>query len=201
MGMGLHYHQTFNNWTDENAATLQFGNQKVAFDGYSRIIYIASGVTDINAKEDIYEAWKEWVLASPEQGTGMTWPKALSVLGGDPVTDVQNVGTTLFLENGWRIQPAASGDAYTLTVVGNLYTRETGENPFLFAEGVSTSLVRSNIVDLITIEAASVAITQADIDAIVDSVWDEQLADHRDTGTTGKKLGRIATKVQDIALR
>jgi len=182
------------NWAD-------YPDQKVVFDGPTKTIFVSEGVTELDVKVDIYSAWKEWSIYSPEQGTASTWPKALTAIGGDPITDDRNVGTTYFLENGWRIQPFASKDPYVLTVEGNIYTRETGQNPFLFAEGVSTSLVRSNIVDLIRVEALGVNITNTDIAAIADSVWDEALVDHVTVGTTGNKLGKIATKIQDIALR
>jgi hypothetical protein len=178
-----------------------YPNQKVVFDGPNKIIFVSEGVTELDVTIDIYSAWKEWSINSTEQGTATTWPKAITAIGGDPITTEQNVGTTFFLENGWRIQPFARKKPYTLTVSGNLYTREVGETPFLFAEGVSTSLVRSNIVDLIRVEALGVNITEQDIAAIADKVWDEALADHVIDGTTGKKLGRIATKVQDIAFR
>ena len=179
----------------------QYPNQKAVFDGPNKIIFISEGVTEINVQEDLYSAWKEWKINSQEGPHPTNWPRAFTAIGGDPITDDQNVGITYFLENGWRIQPFASKNPYVLTVDGNLYTRETGQNPFKFAEGVSVSLTRSNIVDLIRVEALGVNITEQDIAAIADQVWDEALTDHTDTGTTGQKLGKIATKVQDIALR
>lgn len=188
-------------WQWETADVGGYPGQKVAFDGLNKIIFVNEDVTELDVKEDIYSAWKEWSKSSQEAGTALTWPVAISAIGGDPITLDQNVGTTFFLENGWRIQPFASKDPYVLTVNGNIYTRETGENPFLFAEGVSTSLVRSNIVDLIRVEALGVNITNTDIAAIAGSVWDEALVDHVAAGTTGNKLGKIATKIQDIALR
>jgi len=187
----------YNNWQ----FWADYPNQKVVFDGPNKTIFVSEGVTELDATIDIYSAWKEWSINSPEQGTATTWPKAITAIGGDPITEDRNVGTTFFLENGWRIQPFPSKTPYTLTVEGNLYTREVGETPFLFAEGVSTSLVRSNIVDLIRVEALGINITEQDIAAIADQVWNEALADHTTDGTTGKKLGKIATKVQDIALR
>lgn len=190
-------HQFYGNrWMWED-----YPNQKVVFDGPNKIIFVSEGVTELDVSIDIYSAWKEWSINSPEQGTASTWPVAISAIGGDPITQDQNVGVTYFLENGWRIQPFASKSSYTLTVNGNIYTREVGETPFLFAEGVSTSLVRSNIVDLIRVEALGVNITNTDIAAIADQVWDEALSDHATIGTTGNKLGKIATKIQDIALR
>lgn len=190
-------------WDWKSDAEDGYPNQKVVFDPLTRIIYVNEGVTELSVKSDIYSAWKEWLKESPSAVIPAGQPIAISAIGGDQITESQVLGTTFFLENGWRLQPrrAINNESYTLTVVGNLYTRETGENPFLFAEGVSVSLVRSNIVDLIRVEAASVAITEADIAAIADSVWDEELSGHTAAGTTGKKLGKIATKVQDIALR
>ena len=90
-----------------------------------------------------------------------------------------------------------------MTINGNLFTREVGENPFLLAAGVSVSLVRSNIVDLIRVESLSANITQEDIDAIkvavADQVWDELVTDHTIEGTTGKKLKDNLTQIKYIA--
>lgn len=195
------FYGNWNFWSTYDPVNGLFGDQKVAFDGPNKIIYVAEGVTELDVLTDLYSAWKEWILGSYEFPHPSAYKQAFTAIGGDPITDTQNVGITYFLENGWRIQPAPSGDPYVLTVSGNIYTRETGQNPFLFAEGVSTSLVRSNIVDLIRVEAIGVNITEQDIAAIADQVWDEALSDHTTDGTTGKKLGRIATKLQDIALR
>lgn len=176
-----------------------FPNQKVVFDGATKTIFVNEGVTTLDVKTDLYSAWKEWNVAATEFPEPLVWDKAFTAVGGDPITDTQDLGTTYFLENGWRIQPFASKTSYTLTIEGNLYTREAGETPFFFAEGVSVSLVRSNIVDLITIEAASVAITQDDINAIADQVWDEQLSGHNQTGSTGRKLKDNLKKTSYIA--
>ena len=176
-----------------------FPNQKVSFDGATKTIFVNEGVTTLDVKTDLYSAWKEWNVAGQEAPDPRVWDKAFTAIGGDPITDQQNLGTTFFLENGWRIQPFASKTSYTLTIEGNLYTREAGETPFFFAEGVSVSLVRSNIVDLITIEAASVAITEADIAATADQVWDEPLSAHTSSGSTGRKLSDNLKKTQYIA--
>jgi hypothetical protein len=192
--------------------SLYFGNwwqwedypgQKVAFDGPNKIIYVSEGVTVLDVKNDLYSAWKEWNIGSPESPVPPAYERAFTAIGGDPVTADQSLGVTYFLENGWRIQPFASGSSYTLTIEGNLYTREVGETPFLFAQGVSVSLVRSNIVDLIQVEALGVNITQQDISAIAaastQSVWDE-IIDSARNQSAKEKLRKIATKTQDIAL-
>jgi hypothetical protein len=180
-----------------------YPNQKVAFDGATRTIYVAEGVRDLDTKIDLYSAWKEWVFASTEAPTPIVWAKAFTAVGGDPITASQDLGTTYFLENGWRIQPASSGASYTLTITGNLYTREAGETPARFANGVSISLVRSNIVELITVEALGVNISDGDITAIsnaaADKVWDELLSDHTIAGSAGRKLKDNLKKTSYIA--
>lgn len=186
-------------WNWYSADSDGYPGQNVGFDGPTKTIFVAAGVTTLNVQVDLYSAWKEWNIASEEAPEPRVWDKAFTAVGGDPITEEQSLGTTYFLENGWRIQPYSTGSAYTLTVEGNLYTREQGENPFLFANGVSVSLVRSNIVDLITVEAASVNITQDDINAIADGVWDEQVSDHQLAGSTGKKLKDNLKKTSYIA--
>ena len=189
------------NWLPADAGG--YPNQKVAFDGATRTIYVAEGVTELDTRVDLYSAWKEWVLASTEAPSPIVWAKAFTAVGGDPITASQDLGTTYFLENGWRIQPTPNGTSYTLTITGNLYTREAGETPFRFANGVSVSLVRSNIVELITVEALAVAITPADVTAIAnaaaDQVWDETLSEHKTAGSTGRKLNDNLKKTSYIA--
>ena len=124
-------------------------------------------------------------------------------MGGDPITDTVDLGVTYFLENGWRIQPFPSKQPYTLTIKGNIYTREAGGTINKFAEGVSVSLERSNIVELITVEALATSITPDDVTAIAnaaaDQVWDELLDEHQTAGTTGKKLKDNLKKTSYIA--
>ena len=192
----------YNNWWRWDPIN-GYPNQKVSFSGPEKIIYVAAGTRELNVATDIYSAWKEWVKASPETPPPSAWAEAISVLGGEPIAEGLNVGATFFLENGWRIQPFVDVTAYTLEIKGNLFTREVGENPFLFAQGVSVSLVRSNIVDLIRVESLEANITEIDLEAIkakvAPAVWEERLIDHQTTGTTGKKLSDNLKKNQYIA--
>lgn len=148
----------------------QYPDQKVVFDGLNKLIYVNEGVTELDVKIDIYSAWKEWVLNSPEYPYTATWKEAISVIGGEPLNDTLNVGSTFFLENGWRIQPYSSSTPYTLSINGNIFTREAGENPALFAEGASVTFTRSSLVTTIT---PSLAFSQTDIDAVAAAVWSE----------------------------
>jgi hypothetical protein len=132
---------------EKNPPLGYYGNQKVTFDGPSKLILINAGETTIDVKEDIYSNWKEWVSTR----SNSTWPKAISVLGGDPITSSTFIGDTYFLENGWRIQPWDAGangsNGYLLDIVGNVYTREPGENPVNPTTNVSVILTRSNITE------------------------------------------------------
>lgn len=198
----------YNNWwrwapKEEGPVAGGRPNQKVTFDGPNRIIYVAPEVEVLDVKEDIYSAWKEWVIFSPQEPRPAIYPEAISVIGGEEISSDASVGATFFLENGWRIQPYVDVRAYTLSINGNLYTREVGDNPFLFAQGVSVSLTRSNIVDLIRVESLTANITEADLAAIAASVapavWEEQVTDHLTIGTTGKKLKDNLTQTKYIA--
>lgn len=199
--MAFIHHQYSNYWNWD--PVLGYPNQKVVFDGPNRTIFVSEGVTELDVRIDLYSAWKEWVQYSLEFPQSAVWLKAFSVVGGDPITDTVDLGVTYFLENGWRIQPFPSKSPYTLTIKGNIYTREAGETINKFAEGVSVSLERSNIVELITVEALAAAITQDDITAIAnaaaDQVWDEALADHKTAGSTGRKLNDNLKKTSYIA--
>lgn len=190
-------------WNWETAAAGGYPNQKVVFDGPNRTILVSEGITELDVRIDLYSAWKEWVQYSLEFPQSAVWLKAFSVVGGDPITETVDLGVTYFLENGWRIQPAPSTSPYTLTIKGNIYTRESGETINKFAEGASVSLERSNIVELITVEALAAAITPDDVTAIAnaaaDKVWDELLSEHQVAGSTGKKLNDNLKKTHYIA--
>jgi hypothetical protein len=199
--MAFIHHQYGNYWNWD--PILGYPNQKVSFDGPNKIIFVAEGVTELDVRIDLYSAWKEWVQYSLEFPQSAVWLKAFSVVGGDPITDTIDLGVTYFLENGWRIQPFPSKSPYTLTIKGNIYTRESGETINKFAEGVSVSLERSNIVELITVEALAAAISPDDVTAIAnaaaDKVWDELLSEHQVAGSTGRKLNDNLKKTSYIA--
>jgi hypothetical protein len=119
------------------------GPQKVTFDGPNKLILVNEGETSIDVQVDIYSNWKEWTL----QRDNAKFLQAISTLGGDPITSETFVGDTYFLENGWRIQPYSSYNGYILDVVGNIYTREPGQNPVNPTSNVSVTLTRSNITE------------------------------------------------------
>ena len=213
-------------WGDYNPP-LYLGEQKVTFDGFNKIIIVNEGITELDFRVDVYSAWKEWTQ-DPNQ-VNAKWEQALDVIGGDPLPGDRVLGTTFFLENGWRMR-TWEGD-HSLTVTGNVFTRE-GEpifvptlNPWTITINLNTSTLVETILPALSLDAGDIA-------GIADAVWAEvlsgtaagtrlvELADAVaasntsltatevwsyiiDTGknqAAGDKLKKIATKTQDLAL-
>lgn len=116
---------------------------KVSFSGYDKTITINNGITSVDVGVDIYSEWKRWC----SNHVNMKWNQALSVIGGDQLTDTKKLGTTFFLNNGWKIRPFEGN--HTLYVNGNLYASD-GSSPFiktLSQYNVSIISMVSNLVD------------------------------------------------------
>lgn len=117
---------------------------KVTFDGVNRLIIVDPGITELDVKIDIYSDWKEWMLLADNA----KYPLALRVVGGDPVSESKNLGSTYFLLNGWRIRPQEA--EHRLIIQGNLYTDPAGSSPVIRTLGNYSVIVEysvSNIVD------------------------------------------------------
>jgi hypothetical protein len=135
-------------------------DEKVSFDGINKIITCDSTAYTIVVQTDIYSAWKRWMLESDNS----KYPEAVRAIGGDPISEVLNLGSTFFLVNGWKIKPAEQN--YVLNVDGNLYC-EDGSPPFIQTDGsynVQILVARSNLID--TIKLSSTAATE---------IWNSQL--------------------------
>lgn len=94
---------------------------KVTFDGINRLIIINEGVTELDVQQDIYSAWKEWVLLE----TNAKYLSAFQTIGGEPTVAGQRLDVTYFLINGWRIKPYSG--SYSLNIIGNIFT-STGDD-------------------------------------------------------------------------
>lgn len=122
---------------------------KVQFDALNKIININEGITSLDVKSDIYSAWKQWVLFS--EANNMWQEQALRAVGGDPISDTLNLGSTFFLTNGWRIKPWIGHT--NIAMNGNLYTEE-GDRPVVADENGndSVSFFVSNLVDTVIVD-------------------------------------------------
>ncbi len=128
----------------------------VTFDGPNRIIteIDTGGDNELDAVE-IYSEWKDWIRSNPANA-GIA--RAFSVVGGDPISDTQNLGSTFFLENGWRIRPAESD--HKVTVVGNLFTRESGQSVFVPTLGSFTVNTETRVSSLVDSSVSRLDLTQ-----------------------------------------
>jgi hypothetical protein len=167
---------------------------KVTFNGSERLILVDTGNTDINVQIDLYSDWKEWVATSDNS----KYLPAFQVLGGDPISTGVYLGSTYFLENGWRVRPYEG--PHQLNIVGNLYTRESGERPVIPTTGsynILVNMVRSNLVDTIATGGSSV-----DAAAIANAVWGYMTTGSMASDTFGDHVYRkLLTLAQYMATK
>lgn len=114
----------------------------VTFDGDNLLICVNQGVTQLDVKKDLYSAWKAWAI----QGDNSKYLPALRTVGGDPISDVKNLGATFFLINGWRIRPQEAD--HWLRVDGNLFTDPSGSSPFVPTLGDYNVTIESTVSNL-----------------------------------------------------
>ena len=122
------------------------------------------GITEIDIRTDIYSNAKEWGLVRDNA----KFYESISVVGGDPLPGARILGSTFFLENGWRIR-SWEGD-HILTLTGNIFTRE-GEDPVLPPLGQYKVTVNFNTSSLV--EGGRQVGAEIGIDTVVqiDEVW------------------------------
>jgi len=73
---------------------------KVTFDGLNKHILVNSDVTELDIKEDVYSAWKEWVSSFNDNAK---WDPAIRSTGGDPTVGSSFSGDIYFLINDWKL--------------------------------------------------------------------------------------------------
>ena len=130
---------------------------KVTFVGEEKLIIVDYGVTTLSVQNDLYSEWKRWF----KQNRNSKFLPAMRSVGGDPISDVKDLGATFFLINGWRIRPF-EGD-HRLIIQGNLFTDPAGDSIVtdtigdwrIVIEMETSSLVDSTIQQLPQIEYAS----------------------------------------------
>ena len=117
----------------------------VTFDPINlRIVEIDGGALNVLQWREIYSEWKDWVLANPQR---QGFPQAFRVVGGDPISDTENLGSTFFLLEPWKFRPAELD--HSLVVEGNLFTDPAGGNPFVPTLGDFTVLIAQKVSTLV----------------------------------------------------
>jgi hypothetical protein len=148
-----------------------------------RIIEIDSAL-DINTLSirEIYSEWKDWLLAD---GSRKGYPAAFGVVGGEPISDTENLGSTFFLLAPWKIRAAEY--SHTLILEGNIFTVPAGESPIVTTLGAYTvnyTFKVSTLVESVSGGGSGGLTAQETADA----VWQAAEADYTDPLTMGGKI-------------
>ena len=109
----------------------------VTFNGADLCIELETLVTSVDAKVDLYSEWKDWFKLSDNA----KYPFAFGTTGGDSTTATGTVAPFFFLRNdlGWRICPPE--EDIEITIVGNLYPRDSSIAMFTATTGGYTVLI------------------------------------------------------------
>jgi hypothetical protein len=96
------------------------------FDGVNLIITLPPTETEVDVEQDLYSAWKRFLLADPEN---RRFPPAFRAISGDPLTPGLEAAPYFFLRNdlGWRIRP--SEENITVLLTGSLVPQDTTLGP------------------------------------------------------------------------
>lgn len=186
-------------WTSTYYNYLDYWNlrHKVTFDGDNRLILINYGETNIDVGADIYSDWKEWALIYDYS----KYPVAISAIGGEPIGSGEFVGTTYFLENGWRIKPWEG--SHNLTMVGNLYTREEGGIPYVNTTGNWKINITNKVSTIVRqVESSNNTGSIPTADEIATAVWNKIIPASPNTGSYGEWVaGRLLTIAHYIGMK
>lgn len=93
------------------------------------------GETDVVfGAQEIYETWKNWVLAGNAQ-----YLPAMSAVGGEPLGGGERLGNAFFLQagNGWKICPNTTEPQVRIVLEGNLFSDPAGAQMFDYGMVVS----------------------------------------------------------------
>jgi hypothetical protein len=158
---------------------------KVTFDPINRLIIVTEppnidGEITIDVNIDIYSDGKEdWLVDATLRK--LKYP--VSVVGGESISPSRSVGSTFFLNYGWKIRPYEAD--HTLILIGNLYT-DDGTSPLVPTLGsfnVSIQREVSNVIDGVAspLEIASI---------VWESQWLPYTSDPTKVPTFGSRLGK-----------
>jgi len=155
------------------------------FDGSNLLIVLDASIAEVDAKADLYSAWKAWLKV----GANAKYSLAFDTVGGDSTTAAGAVSPFFFLRNdlGWRIRPAEE-DA-NVTIVGNLYGRDPALPVFVPTSGAYTVLIAvdrdaSSVVETVT---SGSGVTEQDKIDIANLTWAEVI----DGAYTSEQLMRV----------
>ena len=136
----------------------------------------------------MYSRWVDWLLTP---GDNSKYLLAIRIVGGDPISDIKNLGLTFFLTNGWRIVPESLD--YRLTLIGNLVTDPSGFSPVDSVVGYSIVVEYSvsNLVDSTLAQMPEIEYASFNGGVAIDII--------NGTAGTGYPLGTMSNPVNNLA--
>jgi len=135
---------------------------------------------------------------------GIAYPKIADAAGKEDLGGGVSTGITITLYPDWQLK-FWQGD-YTATIKGGNVVGGKDGDPVAYTAGVQVLLVQSAASTLVTggsaltTEEHDKLMTGLDV-SVPDAVWDETLASHQDTGSTGKTLKDVKTKATLASLK
>jgi hypothetical protein len=115
-------------------------SSKCEFNGIEKTITVLPEFGTISVKDDLYSAWKEWIV----EENNFQYLPAIRVIGGDPIGGGKFAGDIYFLMNGWTVVID-----HEVTVEGTLY-HDDGIEPFVLEPGGSVRSVVSSLVQSVS---------------------------------------------------
>jgi hypothetical protein len=113
-----------------------------AFDGDNLIVTLPAptgGVLNLSWREDVYEAWKDWLLG---RGSNFKYPRLFDTFGGDQLIEGSlNAGAYFVVRNdrGWRFRPDESD--HTVYATDNLPAKDSNLPIMIPTVGAFTVLI------------------------------------------------------------
>ena len=167
---------------------------KVSFDGPNKLIIVNNGITELDAKIDLYSDWKEWVL----QNDNAKYLPAFLVIGGEPVGPGEYAGSTFFVINNWKLRPFEA--SHSLKIIGNI----VGENgtdfiiPTIGSYTVSIQYKFSSLAQGVD-TSGTPGPTLSDI---VNGIWNAPTTNHTASGSFGAFIqSKLLTVAKFLGLK
>ncbi|NOQ18063.1 MAG: hypothetical protein GQ507_02330 [Dehalococcoidales bacterium] len=142
---------------------------KVTFDSVNKLIICKTGVTELDAKVDIYSDAKE------DWRTDTTLNKFRFIfrsIGGDDTAPGETAPLYSFIKYGWKIRPDEVDHVLNITNGAILVEGATSEDPFEDTVGAFTVRIRMYVPVKATIVASGSGVTEQDKTDIAVEVWD-----------------------------
>jgi len=160
------------------------------FDITNKLIQLTD--TDELDMHDVYSRWKDEVISNPNMAGQ---EQAMRVIK-EPLAGDTFIGPYYFIMNDWRIHPFDAN--HELIVSGTIVQDATSTlTPFKTDDLVNlVQIVRTVSSEVIVVET-SAALTETDMDTLVDKVWDEQIdnQNHNTAKSAGKRLRQAGTSL------